>query len=100
MFVVSKTVWVLVGWSRRRGSNPHGTKYHWILSPARLPVPPLRAFSYKHSTRFPLAQPSRRYSLFVFRISARFLNSSQRTAKLDHPKQFSLLPVFCSPARS
>ena len=29
-------------WSRRRGSNPHGTKYHWILSPARLPVPPLR----------------------------------------------------------
>ena len=30
-------------WSRRRGSNPHGTKYHWILSPARLPVPPLRA---------------------------------------------------------
>ncbi len=32
-------------WSRRRGSNPHGTKYHWILSPARLPVPPLRAFA-------------------------------------------------------
>src|SRR6266481_6209900 len=32
-------------WSRRRGSNPHGTKYHWILSPARLPVPPLRAIT-------------------------------------------------------
>src|SRR5262249_43335660 len=32
-------------WSRRRGSNPHGTKYHWILSPARLPVPPLRVFA-------------------------------------------------------
>ena len=31
-------------WSRRRGSNPHGTKYHWILSPARLPVPPLREY--------------------------------------------------------
>src|SRR6266700_6648297 len=31
------------GWSRRRESNPHGTKYHWILSPARLPVPPLRS---------------------------------------------------------
>ena len=27
---------------RRRGSNPHGAKPHWILSPARLPVPPLR----------------------------------------------------------
>src|SRR5215469_15776153 len=38
-------------WSRRRGSNPHGTKYHWILSPARLPVPPLRAscISAQHS---------------------------------------------------
>ncbi len=22
--------------------NPHGAKLHWILSPARLPVPPLR----------------------------------------------------------
>src|SRR5215210_2762903 len=27
---------------RRRGSNPHGAEPHWILSPARLPVPPLR----------------------------------------------------------
>ena len=36
-------------WSRRRGSNPHGTKYHWILSPARLPVPPLRGCSLTHS---------------------------------------------------
>ena len=30
------------GRCRRRGSNPHGAKPHWILSPARLPVPPLR----------------------------------------------------------
>src|SRR4029077_3169440 len=44
-------------WSRRRGSNPHGTKYHWILSPARLPVPPLRAFFYQHNTRAAPAQP-------------------------------------------
>jgi hypothetical protein len=29
---------VLLWWElRRRGSNPRGTKYHWILSPARLP---------------------------------------------------------------
>ena len=27
---------------RRGGSNPHGTKYRGILSPVRLPVPPLR----------------------------------------------------------
>ena len=46
-------------WSRRRGSNPHGTKYHWILSPARLPVPPLRAFFYQHNTRITAAQPPR-----------------------------------------
>src|SRR5260370_36738851 len=36
-----------LAWSRRRGSNPHGTKYHWILSPARLPVPPLRDINSK-----------------------------------------------------
>ena len=29
-------------WCRRRGSNPHDAKHHWILSPTRLPVPPLR----------------------------------------------------------
>ena len=29
-------------WCWRRGSNPHGTKYHRILSPTRLPVPPLQ----------------------------------------------------------
>ena len=29
-------------WCRRRGSNPHGRKAHRILSPARLPVSPLR----------------------------------------------------------
>ncbi len=27
---------------RRWGSNPHVLNGHWILSPARLPVPPLR----------------------------------------------------------
>jgi hypothetical protein len=27
---------------RRGESNPHGLKAHWILSPARLPVSPLR----------------------------------------------------------
>ena len=44
MASVSSTqpAWGHASWSRRRGSNPHGTKYHWILSPARLPVPPLR----------------------------------------------------------
>jgi hypothetical protein len=30
------------GWCRRRGSNPHSRKENGILSPARLPVPPLR----------------------------------------------------------
>src|SRR5215475_781626 len=50
------TVWG-ISWSRRRGSNPHGTKYHWILSPARLPVPPLRACYYQHSMRVETAQP-------------------------------------------
>src|SRR5216683_2710845 len=39
------------GWSRRRGSNPHGTKYHWILSPARLPVPPLRGNNSNYHAR-------------------------------------------------
>ena len=29
-------------WCRRRESNSHGRKGHWILSPARLPVSPLR----------------------------------------------------------
>src|SRR5580658_3859392 len=29
-------------WSRRRESNPHGTKSRQILSLLRLPVPPLR----------------------------------------------------------
>src|SRR5229473_4479132 len=39
------------GWSRRRESNPHGTKYHWILSPARLPVPPLRVKNSNYHAR-------------------------------------------------
>lgn len=29
-------------WCWRRELNPHGTKYHEILSLARLPVPPLQ----------------------------------------------------------
>ena len=29
-------------WCRRGESNSHGRKAHWILSPARLPVSPLR----------------------------------------------------------
>jgi hypothetical protein len=29
-------------WCRRRGSNPHARKGRRILSPVRLPVPPLR----------------------------------------------------------
>ena len=29
-------------WWARRGSNPHGPQAgHWILSPERLPIPPL-----------------------------------------------------------
>ena len=31
-----------IKWCRRRGSNPHGFRGHWILSPARLPIPPHR----------------------------------------------------------
>ncbi len=31
----------IVSTYRRWDSNPHGFKGHWILSPARLPVPPL-----------------------------------------------------------
>ena len=29
-------------WCRRRDLNPHGLLGHWILSPARLPISPLR----------------------------------------------------------
>ena len=29
-------------WCRRRESNPHSAKRSWILSPVRLPIPPLR----------------------------------------------------------
>src|SRR3972149_4126204 len=29
-------------WCWRRGSTPHGTRCHRILSPTRLPVPPLQ----------------------------------------------------------
>ena len=32
----------LFAWCRRRESNSHGRKAHWILSPARLPVSSLR----------------------------------------------------------
>lgn len=35
----------LFAWCRRRESNSHGRKAHWILSPARLPVSPLRHFN-------------------------------------------------------
>jgi hypothetical protein len=31
-----------LGWCRRRGSNPHDRKDRGILSPVRLPIPPLR----------------------------------------------------------
>jgi hypothetical protein len=36
---------------RRRGSNPHAREGHGILSPARLPVPPLRPGGISHSIR-------------------------------------------------
>ncbi len=32
----------IFAWCRRRDSNSHGHKAHWILSPARLPVSSLR----------------------------------------------------------
>ena len=47
-------------WCRRRGSNPHSRKENGILSPARLPVPPLRPDT--HSTLFPHSTPPRRPS--------------------------------------
>jgi hypothetical protein len=36
----------LLLWCRRRESNSHGHKAHWILSPARLPISPLRHTSW------------------------------------------------------
>ncbi len=56
------------GWSRRRESNPHGTKYHWILSPARLPVPPLRVKNYSTAPSCTQAGLTRevKFSSFLF----------------------------------
>jgi hypothetical protein len=44
-----------LGWCRRGESNPHGARLHWILSPARLPVSPLR---HRHRCRYPATTPS------------------------------------------
>ncbi len=37
---------------RRRDLNPHGPKPHWILNPARLPIPPLRHFLHGNNLRY------------------------------------------------
>ena len=37
-----RTPYCVIGWCRRRDSNPHALFGHYILNVARLPIPPLR----------------------------------------------------------
>ena len=42
LFLNKKLRWVHLSQYRRPGSNRHALNGHWILSPARLPIPPRR----------------------------------------------------------
>ena len=91
--------WLL--WSRRRGSNPHGTKYHWILSPARLPVPPLRAFarSVSETTLYREIMESvlRLGALVGVSLYSQFLLCSAHEKEVHHHGSPRWLPITLAP---
>ena len=81
------------GWCRRRGSKPHGFIGHWILSPARLPIPPHRhgdnhRLSIYHSSRkrpghvHDPGQSARHYSPRDFANASAQLENLRRPARL------------------
>jgi hypothetical protein len=66
-------------WCERGGSNPHGF-LHWILSPARLPVPPLSPWE-KERGRPGLAPKI----LFIFLFFPRFVKSGANSFQFFSP---------------